>query len=55
LDFSTTCIKHGRYGIFYNERLEGTTYPTGYETTNVYTELFEVTATGIIVIHHHMK
>ncbi|XP_056017443.1 multiple epidermal growth factor-like domains protein 10 [Ostrea edulis] len=46
LDFSTTCVKHGRYVIFYNERLDGTTYPTGYETSQVYTELCEVTVTG---------
>ncbi|XP_056017442.1 receptor-type tyrosine-protein phosphatase U-like [Ostrea edulis] len=35
LDFSRTCVKHGRYVIFYNERLDGTTYPTGYQTVNV--------------------
>ncbi|XP_056019836.1 protein draper-like [Ostrea edulis] len=46
LDFSTPCVKHGRYVIFYNERLDGTTYPTGYETVGVYTELCEVTVTG---------
>ncbi|XP_056017466.1 multiple epidermal growth factor-like domains protein 11 [Ostrea edulis] len=46
LDFSTTCVKHGRYVIFYNERLDGTTYPTGYQTTTVITELCEVTVTG---------
>ncbi|XP_056017460.1 multiple epidermal growth factor-like domains protein 10 [Ostrea edulis] len=46
LDFTTTCVKHGRYVIFYNERLDGTTYPTGYETSRVYTELCEVTVTG---------
>ncbi|XP_056019839.1 multiple epidermal growth factor-like domains protein 10 [Ostrea edulis] len=46
LDFSTTCVKHGRYVIFYNERLDGTTYPTGYQITTVYTELCEVTVTG---------
>ncbi|XP_065921325.1 receptor-type tyrosine-protein phosphatase epsilon-like [Magallana gigas] len=48
LDFNTTCITHGRYVIFYNERLNGTTYPIGYENTNVFTELHvcEVTVTG---------
>jgi hypothetical protein len=55
LDFSTTCVKHGRYVIFYNERHYGKTYPTGYQTYKVYTELCEVTVTGNIVIHHHMK
>ncbi|XP_056017470.1 receptor-type tyrosine-protein phosphatase epsilon-like [Ostrea edulis] len=38
LDFNTTCVKHGRYVIFYNERLDGTEI--------VYTELCEVTVTG---------
>ncbi|XP_056019837.1 multiple epidermal growth factor-like domains protein 11 [Ostrea edulis] len=46
LDFSTTCVKHGRYVIFYNERLDGTAYSTGYETNIVYTELCEVNVTG---------
>ncbi|XP_056019843.1 uncharacterized protein LOC130054335 [Ostrea edulis] len=46
LDLNTTCVKHGRYVIFYNERLGGTTYPTGYETSHIYTELCEVTVTG---------
>lgn len=47
LDFNTTCTKHGRYVIFYNERLVGTTYPQGYEDSSVFTELCEVTVTGI--------
>ncbi|XP_056017456.1 receptor-type tyrosine-protein phosphatase epsilon-like [Ostrea edulis] len=46
LDFSTTCVKHGRYVIFYNERLDGTTYPTGYEIETFFTELCEVIVTG---------
>lgn len=49
LDFNTNCITHGRYVIFYNERLVGTNYPEGYETANVITELCEVTVTGICV------
>jgi hypothetical protein len=51
LDFDTTCVKHGRYVIFYNERLDGSTYPTGYVTASVFTELCEVTVTGNIVLH----
>lgn len=47
LDFNTTCTKHGRYVIFYNERLDETKYPAGYETSSVFTELCEVTVTGI--------
>lgn len=47
LDFNTSCITHGRYVIFYNERLKETQYPQGYEYSNVLTELCEVTVTGI--------
>nr|XP_022307521.1 uncharacterized protein LOC111113519 [Crassostrea virginica] len=44
LNFTTTCTLSGRYVIFYNERLDGVTYPVGYEViSNVYTELCEVT------------
>ncbi|XP_062593912.1 multiple epidermal growth factor-like domains protein 10 isoform X2 [Saccostrea cucullata] len=32
LNFSTDCIGHGRYVIYYNERMDGETYPDGYET-----------------------
>ncbi|XP_052695719.1 multiple epidermal growth factor-like domains protein 10 [Crassostrea angulata] len=42
LNFTTTCTEHGRYDIFYNERLDGVTYPAGYKLHNVYTELCEV-------------
>ncbi|XP_056014348.1 uncharacterized protein LOC125676360 isoform X2 [Ostrea edulis] len=45
LDFSTTCVSHGRYVIFYNERQPGVQYPAGYELTSV-TELCEVTVLG---------
>ncbi|XP_061170683.1 uncharacterized protein LOC133180124 [Saccostrea echinata] len=43
LEFNTTCIGYGRYVIYYNERLDGVTYPEGYQTLNLYTELCEVT------------
>nr|XP_022305546.1 multiple epidermal growth factor-like domains protein 6 isoform X2 [Crassostrea virginica] len=47
LNFSTTCTLSGRYVIFYNERLDGYSYPAGYEVaTNVFTELCEVTVRG---------
>lgn len=46
LDFITNCITHGRYVIFYNERISGTTYPISYQTKNVFTELCEVTVLG---------
>ena len=47
LDFHTTCITSGRYVIFYNERLNGVTYPAGYElSANVLMELCEVYVNG---------
>lgn len=46
LNFTTTCIVHGRFVIFYNERLDVEMYPTGYEINNVYTELCEVIVKG---------
>ncbi|XP_078330673.1 uncharacterized protein LOC144624647 [Crassostrea virginica] len=46
LNLTITCITSGRYVTFYNERLDGTTYPTGYELNLVYTELCEVTVQG---------
>lgn len=47
LDFNTTCATYGRYVIFYNERLNGIKYPAKYEIDSVFTELCEVTVTGI--------
>lgn len=47
INFSTTCIKEGRYVIFYNERLNEVTYPEGYEISNAFTELCEVIVKGI--------
>ncbi|XP_052686889.1 multiple epidermal growth factor-like domains protein 10 [Crassostrea angulata] len=46
LDFNTNCLTYGQYVIFYNERVNGTTYPLGYEINSVFTELCEVTVTG---------
>lgn len=46
LNFTATCTEHGRYVIFYNERLDGVVYPTGYQIQNVFTELSEVTVKG---------
>lgn len=46
LNFTTKCIKDGRYVIFYNERLNGVTYPKSYELTNDFTELCEVIVKG---------
>lgn len=46
LNFKIICAKFGRYVIFYNERLNGVTYPTGYILENVFTELCEVIVQG---------
>lgn len=52
LNFTTTCTKSGRYVIFYNERLDGITYPNGYEIANVITELCEVKVQGTYTKKH---
>eukprot|EP00105_Crassostrea_gigas_P036086 XP_019920234.1 PREDICTED: uncharacterized protein LOC109617834 [Crassostrea gigas] len=46
LNFTTECITSGRYVLFYNERFDGVSYPTGYELTNLFTELCEVIVKG---------
>lgn len=46
LNFTSICTESGRYVIFYNERLNGATYPDGYEVSTVFTELCEVTVQG---------
>lgn len=46
LNFTSICIESGRFVIFYNERLNGVTYPDEYEVVTVYTELCEVTVQG---------
>ena len=46
LNITTTCISSGRYVIFFNERINGVTYPVEYQFENVYTELCEVTVNG---------
>lgn len=45
LNFSTTCIDYKRYVIFYNERI-AETYPEGYVSSVVFTELCEVNVQG---------
>ena len=55
LDFTISCITHGRFVIYYNERLDGTNYPTGYEVDNVFTELCEVTVRGNLCKNHTLK
>lgn len=48
LNFNTNCTTHGRYVILYNERLDRITYPSGYVLSSVFTELCEVTVTGMV-------
>ncbi|XP_062608469.1 multiple epidermal growth factor-like domains protein 10 [Saccostrea cucullata] len=45
LKFNNTCIEYGRYVIYYNERLDGVTYPEGYQY-QIYTQLCEVEVRG---------
>ena len=49
LNFTTTCIISGRFVIFYNERLDGVSYPSGYEIMHVFTELCEVFVLGKLI------
>lgn len=49
LNFSTVCIEHGRYVIFYNERLDGVIYPDGYELETVFIEMCEVIIQGTLL------
>ena len=43
--FNITCTVHGHYVIYYNERLEGVTYPDGY-SAYAYNGLCEVEVYG---------
>ena len=54
LNFTTECTLSGRYVIFYNERLDGDTYPTEY-IMDVYTELCEVTVKGTCTLRKSLK
>ncbi|XP_052696012.1 uncharacterized protein LOC128174514 [Crassostrea angulata] len=47
--FNTICFVHGQYVIYYNERLPGVTYPSGY-SDYAYNELCEVEVYGKHVV-----
>uniref|UniRef100_A0A8W8NTF5 Uncharacterized protein n=1 Tax=Magallana gigas TaxID=29159 RepID=A0A8W8NTF5_MAGGI len=49
LNFTTTCIQHGRYVIFYNERKIEITYPMDYQLISVFNELCEVVVLGMCI------
>ena len=49
LDVTISCIMHGRFVIYYNDRLNGTNYPAEYEIDNVFNELCEVTVRGNVL------
>lgn len=51
LNFTTICIEYGRYVIFYNERLNLSNKPDGYEKVNVFTELCEFVVKGKSLKH----
>lgn len=55
LNITITCTEYGRYVIFYNERLDENSYPTGYELVNVITELCEVVVKGVDFIYFLVK
>ncbi|XP_056003692.1 multiple epidermal growth factor-like domains protein 11 [Ostrea edulis] len=46
LNFTTTCVGYGRYLTFFNERQPRKQYPTGYETSAVFTEICEIIVKG---------
>lgn len=46
LNFTTICEEYGRYVIYYNERLNGVSYPEDYVIYSDYTELCKVSVTG---------
>lgn len=49
LNFTATCPVYGRYVIYYNERLDIVTYPSGYELFVVSTEICEIIVQGTAV------
>lgn len=57
LDYSINCVSHGRFVIFFNERKSEATYPFGFETNSVFTELCEVTVQGRLrkILHCFQK
>lgn len=53
LNFTTTCMEHGRYVIFYNERMDRVSYPDGYQLHTVVSELCEVIVFGNVLTFKH--
>jgi hypothetical protein len=47
---NVTCPVHGRYIIYYSERLQGVTYPDGY-STYAFTDICEVEVYGTLLLN----
>lgn len=54
LNFTTMCREYGRYVIYYNERMDGVSYPSTYEISNVFTELCEVSVKGKLFLFSYV-
>lgn len=54
LNFTKICTEYGRYVIYYNERMDGVSYPSPYEISNVLTELCEVSVKGKLFVFSYL-
>lgn len=51
LNFTATCTEHRRYVIFYNERLDGVSYPERYQLRNVFFWTFVRSSYSVTYVH----
>lgn len=54
LNFTKICTEYGRYVIYFNERMDGVSYPSTYEISNVFTELCEVSVKGKLFVFSYL-